>query len=78
MLYKKTITYTVNTDKGGERRTGHAFYIDCGGVLIPVQIAYKPDKETGKDRNYRAYKALLTDYAQELPESKPHGNKLPS
>ena len=64
-LFKKKVKYT--NDKN-EEKIATNFYIQCGDVLIPVEVKYFPDSETGKDARYGERKQLVSAFAQELPE----------
>ena len=64
-LWKKQAQYT---NKDGEERTATNFFVDCGGILVPVDVKYFEDKETGRDDHYRERKTLLTAFADTLPE----------
>ena len=69
MLFKKNYTYT---DKTGEERTGTRFYLQCGDALIPIEVSYfdkKDEKGNSQgDPNYKSRKAVLSSYAQVLPD----------
>ena len=64
-LYKKIVPYV---DNKGEERTATNFFAKCGDVLVPIEVKYFEDKETGEDKNYRTRKTLLAAFAEELPE----------
>ena len=64
-LFKRRVPY-VNKD--GEERIATNFYVDCGGILIPVEAKYFEDKETGRDDRYMERKTLLSAFADTLPE----------
>ena len=64
-LFKKVVNY-VNKD--GEAKTATNYFVQCGDVLIPVEVKYFPDKETGEDKNYRTRRSLMSAFAEELPE----------
>jgi len=74
-LFKKLVPYV---DKEGEEKVATNFFVECGDVLVPVEIKYFESKETGEDKNYRTRKTLLSAFAEELPErsqSKPKNNE---
>ncbi|WP_251612067.1 hypothetical protein [Pumilibacter muris] len=71
-LYKKLATYK---DKNGEEKTATNFFVGCGDQLIPVEVKFFEDKETGADKNYRVRKTLLSAFAETLPERENSGNK---
>ena len=52
----------------GEARQATRFYIQCGDALIPIQVTYFENPETGKDSQYASRKAILKAFAAELPE----------
>ena len=62
-IFKKISHY----EKDGEQRTATNFYIQCGDMLIPVEVTYFPDKNTNKDNMYVARKTVLSTYAEVLP-----------
>ena len=64
-LFKKIVPYT---DNKGEERTATNFFAKCGDVLVPIEVKYFENSETGEDRNYRTRKTLLAAFAGELPE----------
>lgn len=64
-LFKRRVPY-VNKD--GEERIATNFYVDCGGILVPVEAKYFEDKETGRDDRYMERKTLLSAFADTLPE----------
>ena len=63
-LYKKMATYV----KDGEERTATNFYIKCGDALVPVEVRYFENKETGRDDRYRERKVLMSAFAEDLPD----------
>ena len=65
-LFKKETFYPDKTS--GEMRQATRFYIQCGDALIPVQVTYFGDSETGKDARYASRKAILRAFASDLPE----------
>lgn len=64
-LWKKQVQYT---NKDGEERTATNFFVACGDILVPVEVKFFEDKETGRDDHYRERKTLLTAFAETLPE----------
>ena len=64
-LFKKIVPYV---DNKGDERTATNFFAKCGDVLVPIEVKYFEDKETGEDRNYRTRKTLLAAFSEELPE----------
>ena len=73
-LLKKISNYT---DKDGNERTATNFFVECGDVLVPVEVKYFEDKETGRDDRSRERKVLMSAFAEELPE-RPTQNKAKS
>lgn len=63
-LFKKTGKYT---DKQGQEKSFTNFYVRCGDMLIPVQVCFFPD-EQNKDPQYSSRKAVLSAFAEILPE----------
>lgn len=64
-LWKKQAKYV---DKDGQERTATNFFVQCGGIMIPVEVKFFEDKETGRDDHYRERKVLLTAFAEMLPD----------
>ena len=64
-LFKKIVPYK---DKDGKDRTATNFYAKCGTDLIPIEVVFFPDKETGNDPNYRGRKMVLSAFSEDLPE----------
>lgn len=64
-LFKRIVPYS---DNKGEQRTATNFFAKCGDVLVPIEVKYFEDKETGEDKNYRTRKTLLAAFAEELSE----------
>ena len=54
--------------KDGKEKIATNFYVDCGGILVPVEAKYFEDKETGRDDRYMERKTLLSAFAETLPE----------
>ena len=65
-LLKKETSYADK--QTGEARQATRFYIQCGDALIPIQVTYFENPETGKDSQYASRKAILKAFAAELPE----------
>ena len=63
-LYKKNVEYT----KDGEVKTATNYFVQCGDVLVPVEVKYFEDKQTGEDKNYRTRRSLMSAFAETLPE----------
>ena len=64
-LFKKVGKYT---DQNGNEKTSTRFYLKCGDALVPIEVTYFENKETGKDSQYSGRKAVLTAFAETLPE----------
>ena len=64
-LFKKDTSFTDK--QSGEMRQATRFYLQCGDALIPVQVTYFENPETGKDRQYASRKAILKAFATDLP-----------
>ena len=65
-LFKKETSYADK--QTGEARQATRFYVQCGDALIPIQVTYFENPETGKDAQYASRKAILKAFANELPE----------
>jgi hypothetical protein len=65
-LFKKETSYADR--QTGEARQATRFYVQCGDALIPIQVTYFENPETGKDAQYASRKAILKAFANELPE----------
>ena len=65
-LLKKETSYADK--QTGEARQATRFYIQCGDALIPVQVTFFENPETGKDAQYASRKAILKAFATDLPE----------
>ena len=65
-LFKRRVPYVDKKD--GKEKIATNFYVDCGGILIPVEAKYFEAKETGRDDRYMERKTLLSAFAETLPE----------
>lgn len=63
-LFKRNVKYV----KDGEEKTATNFFVKLGDVLVPIEVKYFENKETGDDKNYRTRKTLMSAFAGELPE----------
>ena len=71
-LFKKVATYK---DQQGQDKQATRFYVRCGGTLIPVEVTYFKGKDGEKDNQYGGRKAILTAFADDLPDKeKPVGD----
>jgi hypothetical protein len=66
-LYKRNVEYT---NQDGEVKTATNYFVQCGDVLVPVEVKYFEDKQTGEDRNYRTRRSLMSAFAELLPDRK--------
>ncbi len=64
-LFKKTGTYVDKKD--GKDKPFTNFYVRCGDSLIPVQVCFFENDE-GKDPQYSARRAVLSAFAETLPD----------
>lgn len=64
-LLKKTGTYVDKKD--GKEKSSTRFYLRCVGSLVPIEVTYF-EGEDGKDYQYAGRKAVLTAFAEDLPE----------
>lgn len=71
VLFKRKGSYVDK--ETGEAKTPTNFYILCGDEYIPINVTFFPDKETGKDPNYRSRKSILSAFADEMPERQTKG-----
>lgn len=65
-LFKRRVPYVDKKD--GKEKIATNFYVDCGGILVPVEAKYFEDKETGRDDRYMERKTLLSAFAETLPD----------
>ena len=64
-IFKKISHY----EKDGEQKSATNFYVQCGDMLIPIEVKYFEDKKNGgKDSQYVARKMVLSSYAENLPD----------
>lgn len=64
-LFKRRVPYV---DKDGENKIATNFFVSCGDILVPVEVKYFENKETGRDNWYMERKTLLSAFADTLPE----------
>ena len=64
-LFKKQSKYV---DKDGVERSATRFYAQCGETLVPIEVTYFKDKETGKDSQYAGRREVMKAFADNLPE----------
>lgn len=65
-LYKKKVAYK---DKNtGEEKTAVNFSLKLGDALIPIEVKFFADKETKKDTRYASRRAIVSAFAEELPD----------
>ena len=64
-LFKRRVPYV---DKDGENKIATNFFVSCGDILVPVEVKYFENKETGRDDRYFERKTLLSAFADTLPE----------
>ena len=65
-LFKRRVPYVDKKD--GKEKIATNFYVDCGDILVPVEVKYFENKETGRDDRYFERKTLLSAFADTLPE----------
>ena len=70
-LLKKNGSY-INKD--GEEKKVTNFFIRCGDALVPIEVKFFENKETGRDDRNRLRRVLLSAFAEELPD-KDNGKK---
>jgi hypothetical protein len=63
-LMKKQVSY----EKDGEQKTATNFFAKCGDILVPIEVKYFENKDTGRDDRYRERRVLLSAFAEELPD----------
>ena len=61
-LFKRRVPYVDKKD--GKEKIATNFYVDCGGILVPVEAKYFE----GRDDRYMERKTLLSAFAETLPE----------
>ena len=66
-LFKRNVEYTTAT---GEVKTATNYFLQCGDVLVPIEVKFFADRVTGEDKNYRTRRTLMSAFAEELPERK--------
>lgn len=66
-LYKRNVEYT---NQDGEVKTATNYFVQCGDVLVPVEVKYFEDKQTGEDKNYRTRRSLMSAFAEPFPDRK--------
>ena len=71
-LYKKQVEYQ---NKDGETKTATNYFVKCGDQMVPVEVKYFENKETGRDDRYRERRVLMSAFAEELPEGKKGSKK---
>ena len=64
-LFKKKTNFT---DKDGKERTATKFYVQCGDVLIPIEVTYFKSSDGVPDKAYPSRKQVLSAFAENLPE----------
>lgn len=64
-LFKKQSKYV---DKDNVERSATRFYVQCGETLVPIEVTYFKDKETGKDAQYSGRREVMKAFANNLPE----------
>lgn len=70
-LFKKNVEYFT---QDGEQKKTTNFFVECGDVLVPVEVKFFEDKQTGKDKQYATRRTLMSAFAEELPDKKKLGN----
>lgn len=74
-LFKKTSKYI---DKDNQEKQATRFYVQCGDALIPVEVTYFKDKETGKDDKYASRREVMKAFASEFSQKEVKMNKSPN
>ncbi|MCI8368257.1 MAG: hypothetical protein HFJ81_01295 [Clostridia bacterium] len=64
-LFKKVGKYIDKRD--GKEKPFTNFFVKCGSETIPVEVKFF-ESEDGKDYRYSSRKAVLSAFAEELPE----------
>lgn len=64
-LFKKVGKYTDKKD--GKEKPFTNFFVKCGSETIPVEVKFF-EGEDGKDYRYSSRKAVLSAFADELPD----------
>lgn len=63
-LFKQISHYV----KDGETKTATNFFVQCGETMVPIEVKYFENKETGRDNLFTGRKMVLSSYAETLPE----------
>ncbi|MGN1051891.1 MAG: hypothetical protein ACI4SH_00715 [Candidatus Scatosoma sp.] len=71
-LLKRKVPYV---DKEGKDRIATNFFLSCGDVMIPIEVKYFENKETGRDDRYLERKTVLSAFAETLPEKEERANR---
>lgn len=71
-LLKRKVPYV---DKEGKDRIATNFFLCCGDVMIPIEVKYFENKETGRDDRYLERKTVLSAFAETLPEREERANR---
>ena len=75
-LYKRNVEYT---NQDGEVKTATNYFVQCGDVLVPVEVKYFPNpKLDNRDPGYSARFAVLRAFATPLPEKEKKEEKVTS
>lgn len=65
-LFKKKVVYK---DKdSGEEKFAINFSLKLGDTFVPIEVKFFPDKQTGRDIQYSSRRAVMSAFAEELPE----------
>ena len=65
-LYKKKVTYKDKST--GEEKTAVNFSLKLGDALIPIEVKFFPDKETKINVQYASRRAVVWEFAKDLPD----------
>lgn len=65
-LFKRRVPYVDQKD--GKEKIATNFFVSCGDILVPVEVKYFENKETGRDDRYMERKTLLSAFADTLPD----------
>lgn len=65
-LFKRRVPYVDQKD--GKEKIATNFFVSCGDILVPVEVKYFENKETGRDDRYFERKTLLSAFADTLPD----------
>lgn len=61
-ILKKVVKYIGKKDN--TEKTATNFYLRCGDALVPIEVKFFANAETGKDTQYVSRKTLLSVFEE--------------